>query len=101
MSIKKIPPVVKYHIYGKTFKRQIRFVLYTQEMDSVYFDDNVQKMVSNRFFYKPIIFNTLLEVFQKGDSYLQTKHLRTLIFYGLLSNHNNLPRITYYAFPDK
>ncbi len=102
MSIYKTSPIVKYNIYGKMSKRQIRFELHYQKKEYAYLNENQQTIISSPS-WRPLVFNTQVEVFKKGNSYLQTKHLRTLLFYSLLANyHNNtLPRITYYAFPDK
>lgn len=96
MKVSKIPFVVSFHIYGKISNRQVRFELYNQQVSYDTFSD-----ITTIVPYKRVVFNTLLQVFEKRHSYLQTKHLRTLIFYGLLNNHNQLPRINYYAFPDK
>lgn len=96
MKEHKVPAVASYHIYGKVSNRQVRFELYNQQKGFGTFGD-----IPVTLPYKVIAFNTLLQVFNQGHSYLQTKHLRTLIFYGILNIHKKLPRINYYAFPDK
>ena len=102
MKVYKIPSVVSYHIYGKVSNKQVRFELSSHQMRyEMGSDIKPNNKVIINLPYKSIIFNTLLDVFKKRYSYLQTKHLRTLIFYGLLNSHNQLPRINYYAFPDK
>ena len=99
--ILKISPIISHKIYGKTSKMQLLITISIETIKGRGYDMFGKKKTSVEFDHIPLTFSTIYEVFKSKNSYLQTKNLRILLFIALLQRNHKLPRINYYAFPDK